>query len=114
MREHSELTGTTVLLNYKQRDEKLDIFKWISGPIIAFLTAICLYLMRVVVEFPEKYVQKTDFHPDSYMFKSDCQREAGKIYQENKEAHLEIFRKLDKTNETQSLILQELGKKADR
>ncbi len=55
----------------------MDIFKWIAGPLIAFLTAICLYLMKVVVEFPEKYVQKTDFHPDSYMFKMDCQREAG-------------------------------------
>jgi hypothetical protein len=32
------------------------------------------------------------------------------IYSENRESHLEIFRKLDKINETQSLILQELGK----
>ncbi len=92
----------------------MDIFKWIVGPLIAFLTGICLYLMKIVVEIPEKYVQKIDFHSDGYMLKSDCQREAGKIYQENKEAHLEIFRKLDKTNETQNLILQELGKKADR
>ncbi len=92
----------------------MDIFKWIAGPLIAFLTGICLYLMKIVVEIPEKYVLKTDFHPDSYMFKMDCQREAGKIYQENKEAHLAIFSKLDKMNETQSLILQELGKKADR
>ncbi len=92
----------------------MDIFKWIAGPLIAFLTAICLYLMKVVVEFPEKYVQKTDFHPDSYMFKSDCQREAGKIYLENKEAHRDLFAKLDEINKTQNLILQELGKKADR
>lgn len=81
---------------------------------LAFLSAICLYLLKVIVEFPEKYIQKIDFHPEQVMLKSDCQREAGKIYQENKEAHLEIFRKLDKTNETQNLILQELGKKADR
>ena len=92
----------------------MDIFKWIAGPIIAFLSAICLYLIKIVVEIPEKYVQKMDFHSEQFMLKSDCQREAGKIYQENKEAHLEIFRKLDKINETQGLILQELGRKADR
>ncbi len=51
---------------------------------------------------------------EKYMLKSDCQRESGKLYTENREAHLEIFRKLDKINETQSLILQELGRKADR
>ncbi len=92
----------------------MDIFKWIAGPLLGIMGGVILYLIRIVIEIPEKYVQKSDFHPDSYMFKSDCQREAGKIYQENKEAHLEIFRKLDKTNETQNLILQELGKKADR
>lgn len=92
----------------------MDIFKWISGPIIAFLTVICLYLMKKIVEFSEKYVQKSDFHPDNFMLKSDCQRETGKIYQENKEAHQTIFSKLDEINKTQGLILQELGKKADR
>ena len=92
----------------------MDVFKWISGPVLAFLSAICLYVLKIVAQLPEKYVQKIDFHPDNFMLKSDCQRETGKLYQENKEAHLEIFRKLDKINETQSLILQELGKKADR
>ncbi len=92
----------------------MDIFKWIAGPIIAFLSAICLYLLRIVFEIPEKYVLRADFHPDTFMLKSDCQREAGKIYQENKDSFREISRKLDEINKMQTLIMQELGKKADR
>ena len=39
---------------------------------------------------------------------------SGQIHNENRQDHQEIFRKLDELNKTQTLILQELGKKADR
>jgi hypothetical protein len=34
----------------------MDVFKWIAGLLIAFLTGICLYLIKIVFEIPEKYV----------------------------------------------------------
>jgi len=62
----------------------MNIFEWISKSLIVLLVGICSYLTKMVIQIPEKYVQKTE-----------CQHDSDRIYNDNKEAHKEIFRKFD-------------------
>lgn len=82
----------------------MDLFKVVTSCLLGFFSALFLeYLLKFRPGLAEKFVLKID-----------CQKASDKLYSENREAHKEIFRKLDEINEKQGLILMELGKKVDR
>ncbi len=66
-------------------------------------SGIVLYLGKAIIEMPGKYV-----------LRNDCQRDAGKLHQENREDHQLLFNEIkDLKSEfakSQTVILQELRK----
>ncbi|MBU2249946.1 MAG: hypothetical protein KKD77_24585, partial [Gammaproteobacteria bacterium] len=86
-------------------------FELISSLIMALLTGSAGYLIKSVIEMPGRYVPKSDYHPEQYVLKTDCQRDSDRLYDDNKRAYQEISEQLKEINRTQGLILKELGKK---
>lgn len=82
----------------------MDTFKALISAWLTVLSAILIeYLLKFRPGLPEKYV-----------LKRDCQDDSEKLHKENREDHQLIFQRLDKISDQQTLILRELGKKADR
>ena len=82
----------------------IDAFKVVTSALLCLFSAIFLeYFLKFRPGLAEKFV-----------LKEDCRMTSGQIHNENRQDHQEIFRKLDELNRTQTLILQELGKKADK
>ena len=82
----------------------MNTFEIITSGLLGIFTAIFLeYFLKFRPGLAEKFV-----------LKEDCRMTSSQIHNENRQDHQEIFRKLDELNKTQTLILQELGKKADR
>lgn len=98
----------------------MDTFKTLTASLLSLFSAIFLeYFLKFRPGLAEKFILKSDCQRtsgqlDKFVLKTDCQRTSDQLHTENRQDHQEIFRKLDAITKTQTLILQELGKKADR